>query len=195
MNHKSQVSYTKKLLNDSLLDELKEKPISHVTVSSLCKRADVNRSTYYKYFANPYDQLDKIEKNFFSDLAKLNRKDLHPHESDFERVQGICEFCRENRDAFLCLYANCGMDFNAKVYAALADIVFSEWSNQHYKYKDAVRDFSYTYVIAGSLGILHRWLSEGLELFTPAQMTEILLENNNTGLRGIYPCLSLGGDL
>lgn len=185
MNHKSQVSYTKKLLNDSLLDELKENPISRVTVSSLCKRVDMNRSTYYKYFANPYDQLDKMEKRFFSELAKLNRKDPQSHATDFERVRSICEFFYENRKFFLCLSNNCGMGFVAKTYDALKDIVFAQWNAQHYKYRDSTQDFSLTYVLAGSLGILHRWLLEDAALFAPSQMAEILLEYNNTGLRGV----------
>lgn len=163
------------------------KNLSRGSLYQVCvKRADINRSTYYKYFANPYDQLDKIEGNFLSELAKLHRKDAKPDASNFERVQIICEFFFENRETFLLLSNNGGMRFTAKMYDALKDIVFSQWNTQHYKYNDSVRDFSLTYVLAGSQGILHRWLSDNVELFTPSQMAKILLEYNDTGLKGTF---------
>ena len=53
MNNKNEsrrVKMTKSLLNNSFLDCVAEMPLEKVTVTEICDRADVNRSTYYSYF-------------------------------------------------------------------------------------------------------------------------------------------------
>ena len=51
MNNKNEsrrVKMTKNLLNNSFLDCVSEKPLEKVTVTEICERADVNRSTLEK---------------------------------------------------------------------------------------------------------------------------------------------------
>lgn len=44
------VRYTKMVLRQSLLELLEEKPIEKITVSDLCSRADLNRTTFYLFY-------------------------------------------------------------------------------------------------------------------------------------------------
>ena len=46
MNRKIQM--TKKLIREVLFECLKEKDINKITISGLCEKADINRSTFYK---------------------------------------------------------------------------------------------------------------------------------------------------
>lgn len=45
---------TKLLLTDSFLHLLEQKPLPRITVKDICDYADLNRSTYYRYFTDPY---------------------------------------------------------------------------------------------------------------------------------------------
>lgn len=63
------VKMTKAMLNESFLKYLEEKPISRITVKEICEDADVNRSTYYVYYSDPYDQLHKIEDALIQEQA------------------------------------------------------------------------------------------------------------------------------
>lgn len=47
MNRKIQI--TKRCIREALFECLKEKDINKITISSLCEKADINRSTFYKY--------------------------------------------------------------------------------------------------------------------------------------------------
>ena len=38
--------YTKSVIREALFDLLKEKPLAKVTVTDICKLADINRSTF-----------------------------------------------------------------------------------------------------------------------------------------------------
>jgi AcrR family transcriptional regulator len=53
--------YTKKMIKDTLIDLLLEgKDITKVTVSEICEIADINRATFYRYYLDIFDLLDKM---------------------------------------------------------------------------------------------------------------------------------------
>ena len=62
------VKMTKKVLCDSLIHLLFQKDIQHVTIKEICDYADINRSTYYRYYQNPFDQLNKIQEELIHEL-------------------------------------------------------------------------------------------------------------------------------
>lgn len=58
-------AYSKKIIRESLYELMKEKPINKITVTEICEKADVNRSTFYSYYTDIYDLHQKIIKEFF----------------------------------------------------------------------------------------------------------------------------------
>ena len=62
---------TKKALRQSLFKLLEEKPISQITVTELASAADVNRSTFYIYYDDVYDMMDKIQEEIYSILVRI----------------------------------------------------------------------------------------------------------------------------
>lgn len=63
------VRYTKKVIRESFLNHLKTTPIDKITVRSICLEAEINRATFYKYYDNAYDLLDKLEDEILSELV------------------------------------------------------------------------------------------------------------------------------
>ena len=49
------IRYTKKMLKDALVRLIQHQHISAITVKELCELADINRSTFYAHFRDPYD--------------------------------------------------------------------------------------------------------------------------------------------
>ncbi len=58
--------YSKKMIRDSLYELMKEKPLNKISVTEICSKADVNRSTFYAYYTDIYDLHQKIINEFFS---------------------------------------------------------------------------------------------------------------------------------
>lgn len=58
--------YSKRMIRESLFELMKEKPINKISVTEICKTADVNRSTFYSYYTDIYDLHEKIIGEFFS---------------------------------------------------------------------------------------------------------------------------------
>lgn len=55
------IQYTKRSICDALVSLLKEKPLEKISVTEVCQRADVNRSSFYKHYLDIYDLMDKLE--------------------------------------------------------------------------------------------------------------------------------------
>ncbi|MCY9806151.1 TetR/AcrR family transcriptional regulator [Lentilactobacillus senioris] len=58
--------YTIDTIQRALIELLNNAPIEKITVTQICELADVNRGTFYRYFLDPYDCLEKIETKFMA---------------------------------------------------------------------------------------------------------------------------------
>ncbi|MBU3174618.1 TetR/AcrR family transcriptional regulator [Clostridium estertheticum] len=59
--------YTQKAIKETLLSELSKKPFSKITVTELCKIAEINRGTFYLHYIDIYHVLDDIITDALSD--------------------------------------------------------------------------------------------------------------------------------
>lgn len=62
---------TKSLLQQALVELLEEEHLSSITVTALCARADVNRSTFYAHYASLDAVLDDVETGFLSHVSYI----------------------------------------------------------------------------------------------------------------------------
>lgn len=104
MKNNRREKYTKKFLNESLLKSLAEKPISRITVKEICEEEDVNRSTYYVYFTDPFDQLRKLEIEIIMDMAvyidNITPKNLHNMTKQKQTLKNILEYILQKKRVF-----------------------------------------------------------------------------------------------
>jgi len=62
------VRLTKKLLKDSLIRLLQQNSIRKISVREICECAEINRTTFYKYYGSQYDLLGDMENDIFLDI-------------------------------------------------------------------------------------------------------------------------------
>ena len=60
--------YTQKVIKETFINLLEEKEITKITVSEICKIADINRATFYRYYLDVYDLLSNIQKEMAANL-------------------------------------------------------------------------------------------------------------------------------
>ena len=61
------VKYTKRVLQEAVLELLKTRPIATLTIKEVCELADVNRGTFYLHYSEPKEILKEIENEFISE--------------------------------------------------------------------------------------------------------------------------------
>lgn len=62
------ILYTKNIIKESLIELLKDKEIHQVTVTDICKKADVNRGTFYSHYKDAFDLLQSMEDELFNQV-------------------------------------------------------------------------------------------------------------------------------
>lgn len=163
MNRKTR--YTRMVLQDSLIELMKEKPISKITIKELCEKADINRSTFYAHYTNQYDLLRKIEDETFSWAKEafntLIGKTADKHET-IDGLEGICQYFVENSKHLQVLMSEQGdVDFQKQLFTLVYQLCGIEPSAGHNGDADT-KDLSFIFVVNGSVGLIQHWLKNGL---------------------------------
>lgn len=103
---------TKFLLDESLLRFLEFKHISKITVKEICEEADLNRSTYYQYYENPYDQVMKLEAAAIErmtaciDTGQIRLGQLRAYDDMYPVVKKTTDYIQKNKRLFLSLLSS-----------------------------------------------------------------------------------------
>lgn len=61
--------YTRQTIRETLLELMREKGFQHVTVTEVCKRAEINRGTFYLHYLDLNDVLDDILTELMSETT------------------------------------------------------------------------------------------------------------------------------
>lgn len=75
MKTDARVRYTRMRIKDAFLTCLAEKPVGKITVKELCDMAEINRATFYKHYADPFDPLEKLQDEALVWLEKVIDED------------------------------------------------------------------------------------------------------------------------
>lgn len=70
------VRITKKMLKSALTELLKEKSIYKISIRELCEKAEINRSTFYKYYGSQFDLLADIENDMIHSVVDPLSNDM-----------------------------------------------------------------------------------------------------------------------
>ncbi len=71
---------SKSKIGTAFMTLMETNTVKDITVSDICKTANVNRSTFYANFIDIYDLIDKIGGKAFADFQELHKDDS---ESDY----------------------------------------------------------------------------------------------------------------
>jgi AcrR family transcriptional regulator len=93
------IGKTKHSLQNALIILTKSTPFECISVSDLCKKADISRSTFYIYYSNISDVWNAIQDDFIRDL-QFDTTHYTFFQSDSERM---IQYVMDNRDVFLFL--------------------------------------------------------------------------------------------
>ena len=169
--------YTKMVLQDSLIELLKEKPISKITIKELCEKADINRTTFYAHYTDQYDLLRKIEEETLSWVkdAAIRLIDETEKNEMMSLIEGILQYIVDNSRHLQVLMGEQGdIDFQKQLFTLiyrLCDINLSSGHNGDTNGKELYAVF----VVTGSVGLIQHWLKSGLSQ-SPKDIAKIIYD-------------------
>lgn len=178
------VRRTKKLLTKSLTTLMREKKINKITVTELTELADVNRSTFYLYYKDIYDMVEKIENEMFDDFSiELNKLYLSEtkKESTLSFFIFVFDFIRENADICKILLGEDG-DYN--FLNKFKEAILKYQPPIMYKMGDDMGRYFMPFAISGCIGAIQQWLEDDLKI-SSMDMSLFLMDLITGGIKSI----------
>jgi len=150
------VQYTLEALRNALIDLATEKPLQSITVTDICTRADINRSTFYLHYKDIRSLLNEIEEDILAQMNVVmtqNYSDaliqiLNRIEDDPRTIRLLRTLMGENGDPqFL-------RRFERQAY----NIFQCDW-DKHLSHVDPrLKRYIYSYTIGGTVAAIGEWV-------------------------------------
>ena len=160
------VRRTKKLLTQALTQLLQEKQINEITVKELTDLADMNRGTFYLYYKDMFDMLEKIEDGLFEALDAIIS--LHEHDDVSQQTKPILldlfRFIEDNQEMCRVLLSPHGdMNFLHRLNEVVRGKCLKAWPDIRKEKGEADFDYHYSFVVFGCAGVIRAWVNRNCQ--------------------------------
>lgn len=162
------VRRTQRLLKESLLSLMKERPFSEITVSDIAERADVNRATFYLHYSNPPQLLESIGDDLLDKMQTL----IEEHREELVGGDTLRPLLGQVLDAALASKELCILLFTYEQESRFAEkllCLIQERGTEIVKAKSGVcpeQEIPYVvdFVSCGLIGMIRTWFHQGMDL-------------------------------
>lgn len=158
---------TKNSIRKVFLSQLKYKNLNQITVTKIANLANIGRGTFYLHYLDVADLYNSIVNELFSEFEKFFDNAFPTTNPDNLKklMEEIIGYISENKQLFLILLRLEGSEktisklkklFNQKVLQETIKIFQDKDNNDEYLIAET------TFIISGIVGLIDKWLSEGL---------------------------------
>lgn len=155
MAESRRIRMTKTMIRDALIDLLNEQPLEKISITDICERADVNRSTFYAH----YDDVSALMRDAEDDaLAHVpvtqTMPSLSAEDAMMKKLIVFLQYIRANDRLFRILILQADRSsFNQRLTQMLLE-----------QYRPLIREsdrwkFGYAFYMNGVIGLLREWVS------------------------------------
>lgn len=138
---------SKKAILNAFIELRAVKDLEKITVIELCKKAEINKSTFYVYYQDIYDLSNQIEDDLVTSIVEsiVVPENINDNVRDFTML--LCQSFEAKRNLINTVFA--GNRINVlpwKIEKSIKDMIYSAYP----EYKDDLaRNILYSYIIYG----------------------------------------------
>lgn len=154
------VNQTNEKFKSALFDLMKRKSISTITPTDICKKAGVNRNTFYYHYKNPEDLLDSIS----CDLYQGIEENVRDNDNLEDALIKICKTMKRNKNLCKVLLGGNSNDFIMKrITQIIRKHNIDKLSTENKELTDIQKEMISDFTIAGAFSILTTWIKYDME--------------------------------
>ncbi len=182
---------TLRQIDNALLENLAQYPFPQITIDMICTSALINRSTFYKYYKDKYDLLDKYLDRILSEFRQSLKTDFilaSPTDIDdlfYQKIfHDVVEFLHKNRGKYTVLWeANIGRQVYNEMLEIIRDNILDKLQPNPPEDTDLFRYQSlYAVLFASNLMTLTRWWFSNENAVSATDIEQIMNSNMKSGL-------------
>jgi hypothetical protein len=155
------VRLSKELLRKSLTELLFKKSIHKISVREICERAEINRTTFYKYYGSQYDLLADMENEVLTEIEGYLSTSGNSIENGFTQLDRIVNFVGEHPEL-------CQILFNNNVDPKFPQKLFNLPSIRHIltshlqtRYGSDNHEYVFSLIVNGGFSVIKDWINKG----------------------------------
>ena len=180
------VLYTKMFLKESLLELMKEKPVDKITPTELCRKAEINRNTFYAHYYSTRDVLEEIEAEFSAQIIESLSNQFSAENMDISQMLNeICRIIYEKQDfCKILLSGNGDGTFFERIVMLGKNVIINGWRKGGVTLSDDQMDMFFAYIVNGSIALIRKWAASDMKN-TPAEIAALIERATYGGINGM----------
>ncbi len=180
------VLYTKMFLKESLLELMKEKPVDKITPTELCRKANINRNTFYTHYYTPRDVLSEIESEFSTQIIdSLQNQFTSEDIAISEMLDEICRIIYEKQEfCKILLSENGDAAFFETIINLGKGVIIEGWRNQGVNLSDEKMEMFFSFIVNGSVALIRKWAASDMKN-SPREIAELIQHATYGGISGM----------
>lgn len=155
--------YTRKIIMDSYIHLLKEKPHEKIKVTELCRLAEINRCTFYLHFVDVTDVRNAIEQELIAKFKKHIETQMHKTKNR-KSLSDAFNAKMLHDDAYVTLLTVAAA--KSPLFVFMHDYYRSYMESSlpsGNKMTERQRDILYDFIVGGVTSVQEHWLKSGTE--------------------------------
>ncbi len=154
------IKRTKKMLEEALFDLMKDKPIEKITPTELCRKATVNRNTFYSHYSSVTELYEIIENKLISSVDES----LNGSRSTVEAITVICKMLKENKELSNLIFSkNFSSKIMDRIFIMTNNFNMNKMDSENNDLTDNFKQMLSSFTIMGSVAVLECWVKNGMK--------------------------------
>jgi AcrR family transcriptional regulator len=170
--------YTKMVLRETLMEFMKTRPITDISIKEICAAADVSRTTFYSHYSDQYDLLRQIEEDTIAVTTEaFNKYDFARSKIEaLKMMEELLDYVRKNTNSIQVLLGEYGdSSFQKKFFAFYFSRVFDKISRVGKLIDTVNTGYHLAFVITSNIGLTQHWLKNNMDK-SIQEMAEMIID-------------------
>lgn len=157
--------YSLQAIRSALFHLLETKKLKQITVTDICRLADINRGTFYKYYNDVPDLFSKIELSIVKETCETIRENCLEHFSVERLISNSLDLVVENRDFIHILTKNpTETQFLQKIISSFRPQLVETMLENIPELTEEMSELYFDFVLGGTANLLLQWMKNDLEI-------------------------------
>ena len=156
---------TQESIRRAYLELLRDHSAKEITVAQLCRRARINRGTFYLHYRDTQDLLDSIVRDLVEELAAVIRK--YPpqqlKDNPFPVIYEAFSAFARHADFLPFLQANGNPELLDKLKELIGEMLNTEWLPMHSDQKPEDYPYINAFIVSGTIEVFKVWVQGGMQ--------------------------------
>ncbi|MDE5616411.1 MAG: TetR family transcriptional regulator C-terminal domain-containing protein [Clostridia bacterium] len=160
MQETRRVKMTKRLIKDAYIELLERNPSKRLSITDICKVADINRSTFYMHYEDVNQLVREIEDDLLDCIPypqNVNTK-LSESEQFTALLERTFEYIKENKKYFSIVFVHVE---NTNFQKRIAQTILDRYKSIAISADSLTSKYGFIFCIHGTVGIIKEWISDG----------------------------------